>query len=326
MIFKHVTFYLAVAGLVGGVVLVKKLGRERPVPPPLVEPARSPYARSVAATGIIEASRENVKIGAIKAGLVKEVFAKVGAKVSTGEPLLQLDDRETRARLESIEASLRVLEAALELEQVQQADMEDQFQRVERLERDRVASEDERKRKEFALRNTRAKVSKARAEVDATKRQIEQARVDLEVLTVRAPRDGTMLQVNIRAGEYATLMPAEPMMILGDVDKLQIRADVDEQDAILVAPRQAAVAFLKGETKNAMPLRFVRIEPFVIPKKSLTGDSAERVDTRVLQIIFEMDRPGVPLYVGQQVDIYIEQKAAASASAETNGAVRVAEK
>ncbi|MDQ6630732.1 MAG: secretion protein HlyD, partial [Verrucomicrobiota bacterium] len=87
----------------------------------------------------------------------------------------------------------------------------------------------------------------------------------------------------------------------------QIRADVDEQNAPLVLPNQPAVAFLKGSTQNSIPLRFVRIEPFVIPKKSLTGDSAERVDTRVLQIIFEMDRPPTPIYVGQQVDVYIKR-------------------
>ena len=54
-------------------------------------------------------------------------------------------------------------------------------------------------------------------------------------------------------------------------------------------------------------MRFVRIEPFVIPKKSLTGDSSERVDTRVLQIIFQLDQPNVPLYVGQQVDVFINR-------------------
>jgi hypothetical protein len=58
-----------------------------------------------------------------------------------------------------------------------------------------------------------------------------------------------------------------------------------------------------------MPIRFVRIEPYVVPKRSLTGDSAERVDTRVLQIIFELDRPAVPLYVGQQVDVFIQRPA-----------------
>jgi HlyD family secretion protein len=96
-------------------------------------------------------------------------------------------------------------------------------------------------------------------------------------------------------------------MILGETDKLQIRADVDEQNAPLVAAHQPAVAFLKGDTKNPFPLRFVRIEPYVVPKRSLTGDSAERVDTRVLQIIFELDRPTTPVYVGQQMDVFIQR-------------------
>ena len=54
-------------------------------------------------------------------------------------------------------------------------------------------------------------------------------------------------------------------------------------------------------------MRFIRIEPFVIPKRSLTGESAERVDTRVLQIIFQLDRPKTALYVGQQVDVFIRR-------------------
>jgi hypothetical protein len=67
------------------------------------------------------------------------------------------------------------------------------------------------------------------------------------------------------------------------------------------------VAFLKGSTQNALPIRFVRTEPFVIPKKSLTGDSSEHVDTRVLQIIYELERTSVPLYVGQQVDVFVNR-------------------
>jgi HlyD family secretion protein len=57
-------------------------------------------------------------------------------------------------------------------------------------------------------------------------------------------------------------------------------------------------------------LEFVHIEPYVIPKVSLTGASTERVDTRVLQVIFSMNRPDEPpLYVGQQVDVFIEATA-----------------
>ena len=134
-----------------------------------------------------------------------------------------------------------------------------------------------------------------------------QAETDLDLLTIRAPRAGTVLQVNTRAGEHAALAPTEPLMILGETDKLQVRADVDEQNAPLVRAGQPAVAFLKGDTRSPIPLRFVRIEPFVIPKRSLTGDSVERVDTRVLQIIFQLDRPLTPLYVGQQVDVFIQR-------------------
>jgi len=50
----------------------------------------------------------------------------------------------------------------------------------------------------------------------------------------------------------------------------------------------------------------VRFEPYVIPKKSLTGDSTERVDTRVLQVIYSIRDGGPSVYVGQQMDVYIE--------------------
>jgi hypothetical protein len=49
------------------------------------------------------------------------------------------------------------------------------------------------------------------------------------------------------------------------------------------------------------------VEPFVVPKKSLTGDNTERVDTRVLQVIYDCDPAGrPPLFVGQQVEVFIE--------------------
>ena len=307
MIFKRISFYLALLGIAAGIFMVKKLGYESTPTKPLEEPARSPFTNSVAATGIVEATRENVRIGATKSGLVQKVFVEVGSKVNVGDPLIQLDDREARARLDAERAQLEVLQATLRTEQVQLADVTDQFQRVLKLEKDNVASEDERTRKQFALDASKARIAKIQADIKAAQSQIHQVETDLEMLTVRAPREGTILQVNLRAGEYANVVASEAWMILGEVNTLQIRADVDEQNAPLVSPNQPAVAYLKGDTKNKIPLRFVRIEPFVVPKKSLTGDSAERVDTRVLQIIFQMDRPPTPVYVGQQVDVYIQR-------------------
>ncbi|MDB6017949.1 MAG: Secretion protein HlyD family protein [Pedosphaera sp.] len=307
MLFKRVSFYLSMTGIIGVVLLVHQLRQTPPRPVPVQEPARSPYTNSVAATGIIEAARENVKIGAPKGGLIQKIFVEAGSRVKIGEPLLELDSRETRAQLAAMQAQLEAMQASLHSEKVLAADAADQFERTENLARQNVASVDERTRKQFALQSMEARVAKIEADIKAATAQVELAQTNLEVLVVRAPRDGTILQLNVREGEYAGLTPTEPLMILGDTDRLQIRADVDEQNAPLVVAKQPAVAFLKGDTRNPIPLHFVRIEPYVVPKRSLTGDSSERVDTRVLQIIFELERPTTPLYVGQQMDVFIQR-------------------
>jgi HlyD family secretion protein len=92
---------------------------------------------------------------------------------------------------------------------------------------------------------------------------------------------------------------------MGEVVQLHVRVDIDENDAWRVQPGGKAEAVERGNSSRRAALEFVRFEPYVIPKKSLTGDSTERVDTRVLQAIYRFtDRRG-PLYVGQQMDIFI---------------------
>ena len=71
-------------------------------------------------------------------------------------------------------------------------------------------------------------------------------------------------------------------------------------------PQAPARALLKGRPKDHYSLKFVRVEPYVIPKRSLTGDNRERVDTRVLQVIYAIDSPDSRLYVGQQLDVFID--------------------
>lgn len=87
---------------------------------------------------------------------------------------------------------------------------------------------------------------------------------------------------------------------------LRVRADIDEVNAPLVS-ESPALAYLKGVTDTAIPLTFRRIEPYIVPKRSLIGDNRERIDTRVLQVIYRFAKPPFPVYVGQQVDVFIER-------------------
>ncbi|MFM7101717.1 MAG: efflux RND transporter periplasmic adaptor subunit [Verrucomicrobiota bacterium] len=313
LLFRHVSFYLGLIGLAGALLLVRRQAAQPPDPGPASPPARSPFEERVAATGLIESARENVRVAAPRPGLVTRVFGQVGDDVPRGAPLFQLDDRETRARVAALEAQRAARTAELAVEETLVADWTDQLERVTRLQASQVATEEELRRRQFGLRAAQARVQAGRAGIAAVQAQLEQARTELGILTVTAPRQGRLLQVNVREGEYAPASAnanTEPLMLLGDVATLQVRAEVDEQNAVLVSADQPAEASLKGRVDLKIPLRFVRIEPYVVPKRSLTGDSLERVDTRVLQVIFAFDRPAFPVYVGQQVDVFIRRPAA----------------
>jgi ATPase subunit of ABC transporter with duplicated ATPase domains len=147
-----------------------------------------------------------------------------------------------------------------------------------------------------------AQATLSRAEAEAAKIEIE-----LDRLVVRALVDGRVLQVNVRPGEFVGTPPNQPLIVLGNTDRLHVRVDIDEYDITRFQPEARAVALPRGDLQEEYPLEFVRVEPFVVPKKSLTGDNTERVDTRVLQVIYKFDpadRP--PLFVGQQVEVFID--------------------
>jgi HlyD family secretion protein len=100
-------------------------------------------------------------------------------------------------------------------------------------------------------------------------------------------------------------------MTMGLVDPLHVRVDIDETETWRIRPGHSALA---GNPEISTPLSFVRFEPYVLPKRSLTGDTTERVDTRVLQAIYAFDPGEFPAFVGQQVDVFIAAPSRAAAT------------
>jgi len=302
MILKKATFYFALIGMTATAVMASRLSGQAPIAPPPIEPSPKPYEVSVVASGIIEALSENVEIGVPTAGLVAKVHVKVWDTIKEGQPLFTLDDRELKAQLTVNQANVAVAEATL-------LKLQDQLNRLKGVNDPRAVSQDEVRTKENDVAVGKAQLAAARA-------QVAQNQVQLERLTVMAPRASTILQVNIRPGEYASATPKNPAIVLGDVEHLQVRADVDEQNAPRLQPGQTATAYLKGDTTQPISVTFVRVEPYVVPKVSLTGSSTERVDTRVLQVIYAFDRPkDRAIYVGQQVDLFVKTEIPAVAAA-----------
>jgi len=216
-----------------------------------------------------------------------------------------------------------------------------QYDRVKRLNTTAI-SEDEQTKKYMAVELGKAQLQKAKADfklweagawkqdrliaqaaVEQAQSQVNQTSTELSRLTTQAPHarwklDSSgvevpddsnvqfkVLQVNIRPGEYINNMGATPHVVLGYVGQLHVRADLDENDISRFRPDLPGVAKPRGNPNIEYPLTFVRIEPYVIPKRSLTGANTERVDTRVLQVIYSINTKGDMLYIGQQVDVFI---------------------
>jgi multidrug efflux pump subunit AcrA (membrane-fusion protein) len=345
MIRKFFLPILALAGVVFALFSVVAGNKPVPAAAPVAQPARASFQSYVAGAGIIEARTENIAIGTPVGNVVSDVFVKVGDQVKAGDPLFKLRDSVAQAELEVARAAVSLAEAKLErlkslprpedvpvtearlkAAEANLADLKNQLQLWESVTDKRAVSQEELSRKRYAVLTAEANLAAARAELDLikagawkadiliaevevneAKAKVAQIEAEIERRTIRAPVNGEVLQVKVRLGEYAQPGPLEtPLMLLGDTEDLHVRADVDENDAWRVRPEAPAEAAVRGNAAFKTPLEFVRVEPFIVPKRSLTGDSAERVDTRVLQVIYRFKKGELPVYVGQQMDVFIE--------------------
>lgn len=295
---RIILIIVAIAGAVAAFQLTRGTASEVAIKPPPYEPAIRDKNGLISAAGLVEALAENTSVGSPNSGTAAIIHVKVWDKVKAGQPLITLDGRELNAQLEVQNAAVTAAESAAER-------AIDQAKRWTSIKDSGAVSASDLINYQLAAKEAEAKLNLARSQAD-------QLKVMIDRLVIRSPIDATVLQVNVRVGEFITAGLKAPV-VLGNIDQLQIRCDVDEQLATRVREGLPAKGYLKGESTRtgssdrAIPLKFIRIEPFVIPKVSLTGASVERVDTRVLQVIYQFERPtDHNIFVGQQMDVYID--------------------
>lgn len=257
------------------------------------EPASSPYPHFLYAQGIIESAYKNISIGAAFSDIITDIYVAVGDVVKKGAPLFKTDSRHLEAQLKEALADLSVA-------QTQFHNQEAQFSYYEHLVDKNAVSKQAYTNAQYQKEEALKKYVKAQATVDLYN-------VDLSRCLVTAPITGQVLQVNIRIGEYANQTSnKDPLILFGDPTYLHVRLDIDEEDAWRYKTGQPATAFVRGNKKINFPLEYVYGEPYIIPKRSLTGSDLERVDTRVLQVVYRFKRGDLPVYMGQLLDVYIQ--------------------
>ena len=293
---------LAVVGAIIALVVVFWSQKKEPVPTVLFPASKSPYPHAIYGAGLIEASTENISIGAPFVELITDIYVVEGDRVKAGQPLFKVDTRLLEAQRETAASQLKL--AMINFE-----NYKTQFSFYERVTDRRAVSEQSYQTAFYAMKEAEQEVSVAQG-------QLKQIETDIERSTVRAPVDGEILQVNAHIGEiyqadgYHITLPyytlETSLILMGTVNPLQMRIEIDEEDCWRFRPGAPATAFVRGNANINFPMIFARVEPYVLPKTTFTGAEIERLDTRVLQVLYRFDKKDVPVYAGQLLDVYIE--------------------
>jgi HlyD family secretion protein len=290
-----VIFTVAAIGILAGLVAAYIFGIERKAQPPVFKPVSNPYESAIYANGIIESdlpSGENINIFPQVSGPITQVLVQEGQLVKSGTLLFTIEDSVQRANVELAEANLKAAQ--------------DQYDK-----RRTAYDIDPKSVSKDVLDTAEDTVNQATAALKA-------ANALLQYYSVKAPIDGVVLAVNATVGGYVSSQGDydtytelfDPLVIMsGPQDYLDVRCYVDE---ILVSRLpshwhiQAQMQITGTDIK--VPLEFVRVQPYVSPKIELSNQRQEKVDLRVLPVIFRFEKKDVPVYPGQLVDVYIGQK------------------
>lgn len=336
---------LAFLGVILGLYLVFFGVVDVPPPPIPFPPPKSPYVTAVAGAGLIEASSLNISIGTTRNDIITAIYVKPGESVKKGTPLFKLDTRvleaqvlEANARIDTVNAQLdrlicqpRQEEIPPKLAAMKQAKNAYYKKAAEwgfykQIKDQKAVSLNDYSSSYFSTKEAKQYYLTKQGELDLllagawekdieiASREVLQAKAELNTLqseidrsTITAPIDGTVLQINIRPGATVNQFYENDALILfGNIHPLNVRVEIDENDAWRVKKGAPATAFVRGNSAISSPMEFIMIEPYVVPKQAFTGDSKERVDTRVLQVIYKILREDLPLYPGQIMDVYIQ--------------------
>lgn len=278
-------------------------------PPPnqLMLPAVTPYEHRISGAGYVEGNTKNTDVSTFSDGVVDRILVKEGDYVKKGTPLFVLDETVLKAQLVQQQGAARVAKQQIGQAQVDLADYEDQLKRGKGLNKGFSITEQEYQKRLFNVARAKAQIAYDEAAYEKALSDIELTKVTLDQLTVRAPQDGVILKINMVKGEFVGNILNQPVPVkMGNTDPFHVRVQIDETDVWRFEKEMPAVAIHKSNGNLKYQLQFVQLEPYMQSKRDLSGDSAETVDTRVVEVVYRVEGDPKYLYVGQQLDVYIK--------------------
>jgi HlyD family secretion protein len=291
--FYKVTF-ISLLGLIMGIASIYYGNSSMPAQTQPILKIQSPYDSYIYGTGIVELESTNIPVGTAISGIVTKIYIKVGQQIKVGDALFTIDDSDVKAKVAIAEAKVKVADAALKK-------VMHQFKIYKELKEaaPQVVSKKTYLSQLDELNLAKANLELAKAEVMAFKDELERH-------TVHSLIKGQVLRCKMQIGEYIdNSRVTSPLILLGS-NTMRLPVDINENDVWRIKPKAKAVAFVRSHPELKIPLHYEYTEPSITSKTAFTGLSTERTDMRVLQRIYTFEKPDFPLYVGQQLDVFVE--------------------
>ncbi|MDB5350201.1 MAG: family efflux transporter, subunit [Planctomycetota bacterium] len=227
-------------------------------------PARGPIVQTVTAPGVVEPVDE-ARIASQIVGRVVEVRVKDGDSVKKGDLLVKIDETEARARLDSSSARIERLRAAIAQADSDRGKADRDVNRSIKLSARNVATATELADARSALTRSEAALLISRNELRESEAMRRMSQQDLDRTEIRAPIDGVVAGCEVEVGEVViagtTNLPGTVLMTVGDLTRMQVRAEVDETDVPLVKPGQPSRVYLQADPSKPIQGKVDRVAP-----------------------------------------------------------------
>jgi len=215
---------------------------------------------SVTATGALEAVT-TVEVGSEISGLVEAVTVGANDRVEQGQVLAQLDTDRLRADVTQAEANLTAAEAAYEQARATLEEQRLKTARTERLADRQYVAPQEVETARAALERAQAAVTSSRAQISVAQAALESARTSLRKASIRAPIDGLVLSRSVDPGQAVAASFQTPVLftLAEDLERMELRVDVDEADVGAVQAGQAATFTVDAYPGRTFPASVTKV-------------------------------------------------------------------
>ena len=140
---------------------------------------------------------------------------------------------------------------------------------------------------------------------------------NLERMRIRAPIDATVLELNAKVGEMAGVASERPLLTLGDTDRLQVRAEVEERDVGKIYQGQSAIVKSDAFPNRTFDVRVATIAKALGAPQLSARNRRKQTDFDVLEVVLDLEN-SVPLLPGMRVDVLFREAATAPKSSAAN--------